>query len=160
MAHPGHLSYGGGIHGLCLPIGKYKSRLTDKWLATKNRNVLPVVRVLNIFTTFFIVNFLWALFRANSLNDWLAMLKRLLVPMKGFNAFKLGMSKEDFVFSIILIVMLMLLEYINTKTSLYNLIQNQPLPVRWVVYLAGIFFIILFGVYGTLTANSFIYFQF
>lgn len=80
--------------------------------------------------------------------------------MKKFDAFKLGMVKEDFIFSIVLIILLMALEYWQTKTDLYVFIQNCPLPVRWAVYMTGIFIIILFGVYGTLSANSFIYFQF
>ena len=80
--------------------------------------------------------------------------------MKNFSAFKLGMQKEDFIFSVVLILLLMLLEYINTKTSIYDFVQNRPLPVRWAVYMTGIFIVILFGVYGTLSANSFIYFQF
>ena len=80
--------------------------------------------------------------------------------MKQFDPFKLGMQREDFILSIVLIVMLMALEYLHTRTDLYAFIQNRPLPVRWTVYMTGIFIVILFGVYGTLSANSFIYFQF
>ena len=150
----------GGIHGLCLLIGKYKSKVTDKYLSTKNVQTPSIIKFLNIASTFLIVNFLWSLFRANSIQDWLVMFSRLAIPMKKFDPFKLGMQKEDLVFSIILIVLLMILEYLHTKTDLYEFIQNRPLPVRWTIYMAGIFIVILFGVYGTLSANSFIYFQF
>lgn len=150
----------GGLHGLCQLIGKYESKITDKYLVTKSALALTIIKFLNIASTFLIVNFLWSLFRANSIQDWLVMFSRLAIPMKKFDPFKLGMQKEDFVFSIILIVLLMILEYLHTKTDLYEFIQNRPLPVRWTIYMAGIFIVILFGVYGTLSANSFIYFQF
>ena len=94
------------------------------------------------------------------MRDWLVMFRRLTVPMKNFNVFKLGMQKEDFIFSIVLIALLMILEYLHTKTDLYVFLQNRSLPVRWLVYMAGIFIVIMFGVYGTLSASSFIYFQF
>ena len=150
----------GGLHGLCQLIGKYKNRITDKFFGTKSGILKYLTDILNIFTTFFIVNFLWSLFRANSMQDWLLIFSRLTVPMKSFNVFKLGMQKEDFIFSIVLIALLMILEYLHTKTDLYVFLQNRPLPVRWSVYMAGIFIVIMFGVYGTLSASSFIYLQF
>ena len=150
----------GGIHGLCQIIGKYKNKITDKYFMDRGGLVPSSVRCANVLVTFFIVNFLWSLFRANSIQDWLKIFSKLFVPMKNFDAFKLGMQKEDFILSIVLIVLLMILEYLHTRTDLYMFIQKQALPVRWAVYMAGIFIVILFGVYGTLSANSFIYFQF
>ena len=150
----------GGIHGLCQVIGKYKNKITDKYFMDKSGIVSPSVRFVNTLVTFFIVNFLWSLFRANSIQEWQEMFSKLFVPMKNFDVFKLGMRKEDFIFSVGLLVLLMLLEYLHTKMDLYALIQKQALPVRWTLYMAGVFIVVLFGVYGTLSANSFIYFQF
>ena len=150
----------GGFHGLCQLIGKYKSKFTNIFLESNSEFFLKLVKVANVLITFLIVNFLWTLFRANSIEEWLEMFRKLFVPMKNFNVFKLGMQKEDFVFSIVLLVLLVILEYLHTKTDLYAFIQKQSLPVRWTVYMAGILTVILFGVYGTLSANSFIYFQF
>ncbi len=149
----------GGAHGLCQLIGKYKNKLTEKFI-TCTEISSNFIKGANIFVTFLIVNFLWSLFRANSIQDWLVIFNRLAVPMKNFDAFKLGMQKEDFIFSIILIVVLMLVEYLHSKNDLYAFIQNRSLPVRWTVYMTGIFIVILFGVYGTLNTNSFIYFAF
>lgn len=150
----------GGLHGLCQLVGKYKSRLTDKYFVHKEGIMASLVKGANIVITFFIVNFLWSLFRANSMQDWLVMFGRLTVLMKNFNVFKLGMQKGDFIFSIVLIALLMILEYLHSKTDLYVFLQNRSLAVRWSVYMAGIFIVIMFGVYGTLSASSFIYFQF
>ena len=37
----------------------------------------------------------------------------------------------------------------------------KPLPIRWAVYLAGIFAVLIFGVYGPgFSESQFIYFQF
>lgn len=149
----------GGAHGLCQLIGKYKNKLTEKFITCTDISS-NFIKGANIFVTFLIVNFLWSLFRANSIQDWLVIFNRLAVPMKNFDAFKLGMHKEDFIFSIILIVVLMLLEYLHSKNDLYVFIQSRSLPVRWTIYMTGIFFVILFGVYGTLNTNSFIYFAF
>ena len=45
--------------------------------------------------------------------------------------------------------------------SLREKIGRQRLPVRWLIYFAGVFAIVIFGIYGPGYAESqFIYFQF
>ncbi len=118
---------------------------------------------IKIIVTFGIVNYLWILFRANSMSDFIYIFRHFLVPDSNFKILNLGMDKKELVFSFILIFLLALCDILTMLWKSRHsgkLLDAFPLPVRWIVYMTILFAIILFGKYGTLTAGSFIYFQF
>jgi D-alanyl-lipoteichoic acid acyltransferase DltB (MBOAT superfamily) len=76
---------------------------------------------------------------------------------------EIKMSPYDFLFGIMVIVFLIFCEFMLNQKYIENgreWISKQPLPIRWTCYMALSFLIIMFGIYGGLTEQSFIYQQF
>ena len=76
--------------------------------------------------------------------------------------FTWGLEKPDFLVALAAIAVLILADVLREKYgSLREKIGQQRLPVRWLIYFAGVFAIVIFGIYGPGYAESqFIYFQF
>ena len=77
-----------------------------------------------------------------------------------FSIYNLGMGKEDVILSILLILFVILTDVISETIGGCVLLGKLPVPVRRGLYMTCVFVIIFFGVYGTLSADSFIYFAF
>ncbi len=146
----------GGLHGVFQIVGRIKNQFRPK----KYNGNCKLNGLISILITFALVNFAWIIFRANSLEDFGTICKGLFVSMNDFDVFSLGLVKQDFYLSIILIAFLFISDIVSEKIDVYGLLQKQILPLRWIVYLISIFSIILFGFYGSLSEASFIYFQF
>ncbi|MCI8341893.1 MAG: MBOAT family protein [Firmicutes bacterium] len=146
----------GGLHGAFQIVGRLKNQFRPK----KYNGNCKLNGLISILITFALVNFAWIIFRANSLEDFGTICKGLFVSMNDFDVFSLGLVKQDFYLSIILIAFLFISDIVSEKIDVYGLLQKQILPLRWIVYLISIFSIILFGFYGSLSEASFIYFQF
>ena len=144
----------GVLHGVWQIIGRLKNNLLKK----KYDNTF--FHVVSVLITFMLVNFAWIFFRANTVSDAITICRGLFVKMDNFDILALGLGKADVVLSILLILLLYVTDIISSRHDIYGKIQSFVLPVRWAVYLCGIFFIIFFGIYGELSAGSFIYFQF
>ena len=124
-------------------------------------------KLLKGLTTFVLVDFSWIFFRAGSFSSAIEIIKRMfsefnLWALTDGTLFTLGLDSADmFVLLIALFVLFVvsLLKYnnINIRESL----SRQGLWFRFFIYLAGIFAVLIFGVYGPeYDASQFIYFQF
>lgn len=71
-----------------------------------------------------------------------------------------GLSGKDIIVAIVSIIVLFVVDVLQEHTCVREQLAKQNIAFRWIVYLSGIFSIILFGVYGSLSSSSFIYFQF
>jgi D-alanyl-lipoteichoic acid acyltransferase DltB (MBOAT superfamily) len=67
------------------------------------------------------------------------------------------MPKHDFMLSVTSIIFFSIFESISQFVSFREIIAKQILLIRWVVYIALILFVIMFGVYGSLVEQNFIY---
>lgn len=146
----------GVLHGLFQIIGKYKSKLVKKLIPTENL----AVRTVRILITFTLVTLLWSLFRAASIADYWTLLKGMVSFSSGSDLLALGMEKNELILSFALIGLTIIFDLLHAKVGLPDAVERLALPLRWVIYLVFLFTIILFGRYGSLTADSFIYFQF
>ena len=152
----------GALHGIYQVIGKFTRKGKDK--------VLEIIRlkkesqfygILATGITFVLVTYAWMFFRANTIHDALWITKSLIVwDFAGFDVWSLGMGKQDFIFSIVLIIGWFVIEAVQGKVYLRTWLQERCLPIRWGIYLLIMFTCIMFGIYGDLAASSFIYFQF
>ncbi len=123
--------------------------------------------VLKTMATFVMVDFTWIFFRAESVHDALHMIKSILtiynpwIFMDG-SIYKLGLSQKQFhlvLFSIAILFVADWLKYRNIK--ILDKILEQNIWCRWTVYLTGILFVLIFGIWGnTYDAQAFVYFQF
>ncbi|MGM9973425.1 MAG: MBOAT family O-acyltransferase [Clostridiaceae bacterium] len=75
----------------------------------------------------------------------------------------LGLYKFDYLVLLIGIIIIFISSLIQEKTGrrIRDILDEKPLMIRWPVYIAGIFLVILMGVYGPGTsASEFVYMQF
>lgn len=109
--------------------------------------------------TFSIVAFAWIFFRANSFADAKYIILSMFSFQSGHSLYELGLSEFNVNLSIILIVILLLLEYLNKFVNLKVYLNNRNVILRWGFYFILLFTILLYGVYGG-DSPEFLYFQF
>ncbi len=155
----------GAIHGF-LQIFSY---------ATSDRR-LSIIEKLGIKTntfyyrtfqqliTFMIVCFAWIFFRANTISDAIFVVQN--ISFEGIenifdgSFYELGLDKIDFIFSLLLIPILLFIDNLIINHNIFDKLLSENLVIRWGVYIIIIFTIILFGYYGGYDESNFIYFQF
>jgi D-alanyl-lipoteichoic acid acyltransferase DltB (MBOAT superfamily) len=139
---------------------------------TINRNLITLKintrklswRVFKIIGTFILVSFGRLFSRADSLSQALNMIKWTVlnfdpsVLSKGTIG-KIGLDPKDFgVLSISLFILLAVGIIQEKGIHVRELISKQGIILRWSIYFFGIFFIIIFGIYGIdYVSNDFIY---
>lgn len=70
-----------------------------------------------------------------------------------------GLDQKDFYVALIGIILILVIDTLHEKgVKIRQTIAAQPLPVRWIVYYAAIFIIVILGIYGPgYNASSFVY---
>lgn len=160
----------GGLHGFMLVfavlISKPKTKLFHK--LGINRHGRPYL-VFQVLVTFSLVSLAWVFFRANTLHDAVYITKHMFTGISGnikevmqnHSAFKTIVtldSGRNFVFSIIILPVFFWIESLQRKLDIRELVKQQPLFKRYVIYYIFIMIFILFGVFDA--SRQFIYFQF
>jgi len=150
----------GSIHGIIIVLEKattknrrklYKAIGIDKDIFS-NRIIFGVI-------TFCIVAFAWIFFRANTFTDAKYIVSHLFDFSSTISFSGLGLSIFNFNLSIVLILGLILLEYVNKAIDLKTTFNSQNVFFRWSFYLSSVLLILLYGVYGS-NSPEFLYFQF
>lgn len=121
------------------------------------------VGVVRIVRTFFLVCIGDLFFRAASVGDAFAMLRESVAvwnPSVLINGslFELGPERIEVVIVAAALLLLYLVSLLQQKGSVRERIARMPLPVRWMIWYALLFGVILFGCYGPgYSASEFIY---
>ncbi|WP_214610553.1 MBOAT family O-acyltransferase [Zobellia barbeyronii] len=155
----------GALHGVYLIVEELIQPISNRlYNITKvDRNNFSF-KFFHCVKTFAVVSFAWIFFRANNVGDAFYIIENLFVQnwskLFGTELFSLGLDKEDFHLAVISILILLLVHWVQRKNSVRSWVKNQWLPLRWSVYLCFIFYIIIFGYYGSSEKAQFIYFQF
>jgi alginate O-acetyltransferase complex protein AlgI len=120
-------------------------------------------RAVRIFCTFNLVSFAWIFFRANNLGDALYVVKNLPAPSGWIpsDGVRLFLSRqillEDHTRSTISLLLMLIVLLAGTREWLSR-VQQRPALVRWPIYLALSYAIVMFGIWGT--GPHFVYFAF
>ncbi len=185
-----HYVVWGLMHGFFQVIGLLtspfrKAALVFCHLGTYDKSIKSGIRIkrgwqfVQIFITFSLFVIAAAVFRANSMGDYWAILKKVtLVPSEivnfakdsntlGFqtsikNLFLLrenvsGYGVKNCLIALFLCFFLLSVDFITRKERGYDIIKRQPLVVRWICYYLLTFAIIFLSVSGK---SQFVYFQF
>lgn len=153
----------GALHGFYLIFALITKGFREKLNGLINFDKIPFLSVL---TTFLLVAFAWIFFRAKDLNTAIYIVKNLFsgIPdiIKDFYHNKLvyeniGLTFKNFLLSILLILFLVIVHFIQTKISISSYILNKPIFIRWILYYIIILSIVFLGVFEN---RQFIYFQF
>lgn len=153
----------GALHGLYLVVGimtkKYREKLNSFFYLNK-------VPLFSILTTFILVAFAWIFFRATDLNSALYISTQIFLGFPGlindlinshYNLKYLGLAKNEIFFSILLIIFLETVHYLQLKINIAEVLKKKSVYLRWVIYYVLVLSIIFLGVYED---RQFIYFQF
>ena len=114
--------------------------------------------------TFAMICLTWVFFRAQTVSDAFAMLSRVFgsFDWNAMTAWVSGWGLQTQLVSLISLLVLAAADALMARgVDVPDKLQATAFPVRWAVYLALVFVIIVFGAYGnSYTATQFIYFQF
>lgn len=150
----------GAIHGTILVLEKATQKFREKlFVMTRFKKDEVFSGLVSGLITFSIVAFAWVFFRANSFDEVQHIISSMFSSQKGHDLYELGLSEFNFNLSIILIVVLLVLEYINNYVNLKVYLNNRNVILRWGFYFILLFTIMLYGVYGG-DSPEFLYFQF
>ncbi|WP_461150965.1 MBOAT family O-acyltransferase [Spirosoma pulveris] len=155
----------GALHGVYLFVELVARRGRKR----SNANPVFIKKVLHVGLTFSFVSFAWIFFRASSVQDAFYIISHLAVgwqytwnhlsnPEFVRTHILLKESEQLFTFSLLAIVLMELVHYLQRNPSWQTRFRMQPIWVRWSVYYVGILLILLFGAFNK--PAQFIYFQF
>ena len=118
------------------------------------------------FVTFILITISWVIFRSASLRAGLSMLKRIVTDFTPWVLFdgrlyEFGISSHSFIALILCVILMMIVESIQEKGSIREMLAKQHVIVRWGIYLGAIALVTVLGVYGPgYSATQFLYGQF
>lgn len=105
-------------------------------------------------------------FRADGLHQALSLIKKMLLHTNpsilfGFDYSVFGISGGDVVLAIVSMAVLLIVDMLQEKMEIRQTLSKQNIIFRWIIIFAGLFAVIIFGIYGPgYDASSFIYEQF
>lgn len=121
------------------------------------------VNGIRILRTFFLVCIGDLFFRSASVGDAFAMLKTAVsawnpTVLWDGSLLQLGLDMTEMAITIVSLLILYGVSLLQQKGSVREWIARKPLPVRWVIWYALLFYVILLGCYGPgYSASEFIY---
>jgi alginate O-acetyltransferase complex protein AlgI len=147
----------GALHGIYLVFAKLTSPIRERINKFTGISTNPTVfRLSQMFITYILATFAWIFFRAASLDDAMYIIKNMFNwgPVNNLNLFTFS---ADMYLSIILIVLLMSIEWMEEKYHISQALKVSPVYLRWAVYATSIVAMVVLGVWKS---ADFIYFQF
>lgn len=124
-------------------------------------------RVFGVFVTFVLVDLTWIFFRASSIQDALHMIKSIFTVANPWiftdnSIYGLGLNQKQVHLLILSLAVLFMADWLKyKKIDILEKILEQDLWCRWTVYLGGVLFVLVFGIWGNAyDAQAFVYFQF
>jgi D-alanyl-lipoteichoic acid acyltransferase DltB (MBOAT superfamily) len=161
----------GALHGFYLIIGLMTLNARNNFLKLLNiDNESRLMKVTNIILTFLLVMIAWIAFRADYdlkyfsfvLWDKIAASPEIFNTSMNWDYIRtyvfMGQGMTEFIYAILLIVFLLLVNSMQEKQSMRELINRQKTPFRWVLYISSLLIFIYLGVFES--DAQFIYFQF
>jgi D-alanyl-lipoteichoic acid acyltransferase DltB (MBOAT superfamily) len=153
----------GGLHGFYLVFALMTKGIRGKINSFLHINKIPFLATVATFT---LVSFAWIFFRAHNIHTVFYIISHIFSGIPElYNKLtsqqivfeNLGLTMNDFIFSIVLIIFLETVHYFQHKINLSEYFINRPVYVRWGAYYTLIIAILFWGVFED---RQFIYFQF
>lgn len=139
---------------------RYRKKIKIKLHINQFKKLFNVFNIIFVFT---LITITWIFFRSNSVMDALVYIKHSLnisldtqVVIQQINEF--GYNFYDFIFIIIAITCIQILDYLRVKYDLYESFCCRSMIFRWTIYFISILTIITIGIYGpSFDISTFIY---
>ncbi|MCI9445859.1 MAG: MBOAT family protein [Lachnospiraceae bacterium] len=158
----------GGLNGLFQVVGSLMMPLRER--AAKAFDVKEDSlghKFLKTAVTFVLVDFTWIFFRAESMSDALHIIKSIFTVYNPWiflnnSIYKLGLTQKQFHLLVFSLAVLLIADWMKYKNiNFMDKLLEQNIWCRWPVYILGILFVLIFGIWGNAyDAQAFVYFQF
>ena len=118
------------------------------------------------FCTFILITISWVIFRSANLRAGISMLKRIVTDFTPWvlfdgSLYEFGISSHSFIALILCVILMMIVESMQEKGNMREMLEKQHIIVRWGIYLGAIALVTVLGVYGPgYSATQFLYGQF
>lgn len=155
----------GGLHGAYQIIGDILGPLKRKFqerfnIRTKEFNY----KLLQVVTTFILVDFAWIFFRANTYGDAIILIKNMFYLNPWIfldkSIYSLGLDSKEFFVAILSIIVVLVMNLLQRRRDFALHFSKQNIVFRWTIYLAAVVAILIFGIFAGYDPQQFIYFQF
>jgi alginate O-acetyltransferase complex protein AlgI len=158
----------GALHGLYQSIEILTQSTRDRLVKFFNIDRTTFAhQLLQMLFTFGLVCFAWLFFKASSISDSSLILKSIFkfkdVTSSSawlFGDGSLGLDINDIWIMCHTTLLIFAVDWISRKHNILSALSQQPTWFRWAVYIILIFSIAIFGFYGQIAPENFIYFQF
>lgn len=157
----------GLLHGVYQVIGNTTQGIRDKCSKTLNINTDSIShKVFKILVTFLLVNIAWIFFRIDNIGkafEIIGKFKDIQLSVFFDGTFLgLGLSAGELTLSILGILVTIFVDICNyRKVKIRKIVYEQPLAVRWFLYILLVFVIFICGIWGSgYNGTSFIYSNF
>lgn len=158
----------GLLHGLYQVIGAVlkpaREKAAELFKMDKSRGAYKCFRTV---VTFFLVNEAWIFFRITDFKQAVYVFVQSLCDLAPYrltdgSLYNYGINVNQWHILIVFIAAAVIADILHEKQiNIREAISKQHIIVRWIIYLAAVFSILLFGVYGIgYDAKSFIYMNF
>ena len=102
---------------------------------------------------FIMVDFAWIFFRASSYTDAVSFIKRMgvinLSPLVNGDLLSFGLTIYDWIVVLAALVIFCIGQTYRRRLTAYRSIGSCAVVFRWILYIAAVFVVIWFGVYGS-----------
>ncbi|MBN2052424.1 MBOAT family protein [Candidatus Woesearchaeota archaeon] len=149
----------GALHGFYMMFGALTQKVRD-FIAEKIGLVkLPKLRtIIQVIIVFILADIGWVFFRANNVSDAVYVLTHIFPLSLNFSGVYFGaMTRWGLIVAFAAIIFMESIHFMQEHFRMRQFLSNKPVVLRWTIYLALIFIILLFGVFNE---TPFIYFQF
>jgi alginate O-acetyltransferase complex protein AlgI len=149
----------GALHGFYLIVETTTNPLKKKIISFLGLQKFPnLILTTEICSTFILVNIGWIFFRANSIEDGFYVIGHLFQNLSlDLNQGIAGISWVDLIIAFTMIGFMEVVHLTQEHTGIRKMLKNEPLILRWSIYIFMILSLLLFGVFHN---AQFIYFQF
>lgn len=118
---------------------------------------LILLKVIGVIINFSVVTFLWLIFRYQTISEVVNVISRMLVSAP-LNYSEIGLVRNEFIWLFVVLAITILFDILRDKTDMIELLSNQFILIRWLVYILLIVIFMIFAIYGgSFEASDFIY---
>lgn len=161
----------GSLIGIYLVVSYFTKNIRKKILKlTKLNKARGIHKFVSAGITFSLISFAWIFFRANNIYEALYIIKHLNTGYRGFmnllfefnfteiaKLLSFGVLPVNLCLAVIFISILFAVQLFQRKIAIRYYVSQKPIYVRWAIYLALAFMILI---YGRMESTKFIYMQF
>lgn len=152
----------GILHAIFQILGDVKKLLNGKLAVPMLAGNSWSTRLRKTAVTFVLVDFAWIFFVCDSFRHAINVIRQMFTTFQTTDIYELGLNHGNWFMMVFGIVVLMIVDVTHEKgKSVLEFVNQQEIWFKWILYMALIWSIIMFGIYGiAYDTSTFIYFQF